>query len=957
MPRPETFSRDDALAAALGEQTLPEETVFVGRDEHGFTGDDAGEGERARAPDSPAAREQGAEREAPPRRLRGRAGPPEGLDEMPRRVGRFVILRELGRGGMGVAYLAYDDQLDRNVAVKLVRPNVDADTAHAGQERLLREAKTLARLTHPNIVGVHDVGTYGAQVYIAMEFVKGRTLLQWRTVKRRDWRETVKVFCQAGAGLMAAHSAGLVHRDFKPANVIVGDDGRVRVLDFGLARNIADAGDYSRESGGELGAGGSLSRQVHRSAQAPARPGVGTLTKSGDVLGTIGYAAPEQFASSSVTAAADQFAFCVSLYESLYERLPFPGENGQELRQAILAGRVRDAPRGGRPWNRTRVPSWLHAVILRGLRAEPSERWPSMASLIEALQRDPARRRRGWAMGGVGVALLAAASAGTWGLTSRIDMAAVCSGGDEQLTGVWDQQRRDTVRASILATEAPHAASTWTHVEHLLDSYSESWRAAHRDACEATAVRKEQSAETLDLRMACLSSRRRALEALVEVLSDVEAGGVSKAALAISQLPHIDSCADPSYLQARVAPPEEPLRAELVKALRGKLARARELDNLGKIDAAWTLINEVSRAAQGLDYVPLQAELAALRGLVELDLGRLEDARQSFYDAYFMARESSHDEIALEASSMLVFIVGHNFAKFDEAYLWARLGEAELAHSGSDEHRVRLLNRIGALRKREGKYEQASEYFGRAAELAERMWAGENYYQASVAHNLGAILFIRGIYDQAEVHLRRALVIREQIVGPEHPDVGFTLAVMGQIALVRGRPEQAERHWRRARELYERAGNINGMQLSEPYFYLGELYYQQRRYRDAAELLKRAVAERERGLGRDHFWVAEVLAALAPVTLALGDVEAAQAQAQRAVAILERGKGEPVMSADAFWALALTLDASGEEPQRALELANRARAIYAAQGGESQAGSVAEIDAWLSARGTPAAAE
>jgi serine/threonine protein kinase len=214
-------------------------------------------------------------------------------------IGRYVILHRHGTGGMGHVYAAYDPELDRKVALKLVRPRYASKKNRKGTSqahaRMMREAQALARLSHPNVVAIHDVGLYEGQLFLAMDFVEGQTLDRWVTARKRTWQEVVGVYLQAGHGLAGAHAAGLVHRDFKPQNAIVGGDGRVRVLDFGLAhRQNTDESSRSLDS----------SPVMRRAIAAP-------LTVDGAVVGTPAYMAPEQHLRKSTDARTDQFAFCM----------------------------------------------------------------------------------------------------------------------------------------------------------------------------------------------------------------------------------------------------------------------------------------------------------------------------------------------------------------------------------------------------------------------------------------------------------------------------------------------------------------------------------------------------------------------------------------------------------------------------------------------------------------------
>ncbi|MBA3539139.1 MAG: serine/threonine protein kinase, partial [Deltaproteobacteria bacterium] len=338
-------------------------------------------------------------------------------------VGRYVIFDRLGLGGMGVVYRAYDPDLDRRVALKLVRAVTQDTTA-----RLIREAKALAKVSHPNIVQIFDVGVFGETVFIAMELVEGRTLLQWNRETRPAWRVILAHVIEAGRGLAAAHAAGLVHRDFKPHNTIVGADGRVRVLDFGLARlavarvgestevapaasgrlerPVADA-EADADSDDEDSDDTTRPAQPADSAVADDEPGLPRIVVS-RITGTPIYMAPEQRRQKVLDARTDQFAFAVTCWELLYGERPFQGETLKHYADAAAAGRFRPPPAGNE------TPSWVRRVLLRALSAAPSDRYRSMDDVLTALAADPARRRRKVAV--IALAALAFAARGRWQL-------------------------------------------------------------------------------------------------------------------------------------------------------------------------------------------------------------------------------------------------------------------------------------------------------------------------------------------------------------------------------------------------------------------------------------------------------------------------------------------------------------------------------------------------------------
>lgn len=296
------------------------------------------------------------------------------------RVGRYLVLSSLGAGGMGVVFAAYDPQLDRKVALKLLRANLGANAQEA-RTRLKREAQAIAQLNHPNVVGVYDVGTTKeGDVYIAMEFVEGDTLTTWLKRWPRTWREILEVFQQAAQGLMAAHSVGLLHRDFKPDNVLVGTDGRVRVTDFGLARSVF-LDDSAR------GATPTIDGRTPQTTPAAGSPLRVDLTATGTVLGTPRYMPPEQLMGPNIDARADQFSFCVALYEALWGTHPLPGATSVSMLERD--DKAIPPPEG------SKVPASIARAVMRGLEKERSKRFPTLAALMHELtpppQRSPSR--------------------------------------------------------------------------------------------------------------------------------------------------------------------------------------------------------------------------------------------------------------------------------------------------------------------------------------------------------------------------------------------------------------------------------------------------------------------------------------------------------------------------------------------------------------------------------------
>ncbi|MEZ4427144.1 MAG: serine/threonine-protein kinase, partial [Nannocystaceae bacterium] len=482
---------------------------------------------------------------------------PPDPEDTPTRIGRYTIIRRIGAGGMGQVYAAYDEQLDRKIAVKVL--GRDLSRGVEWNARLVREAQVMARLSHPNVVTVHEIGEYDGQLFIAMEFVAGVTLEAWLAAAPRSWRAIIAAFIDAGRGLQAAHDAGIIHRDFKANNAMIGDDGRARVLDFG----IAGPGD-ARPGDDAL----SLNPNTPSALRS-------ALTVDGALLGTPIYMSPEQLSGAAVGAASDQFNFCVALYRALYATHPFVSEpfSFSALRINVIGGRLREPPRS------RGVPGWVFAALRRGLEVRPDDRFASMNQLIAALTRDPGRRLRR-----ILALAVFAGLAGLAGFAARAGLRPTevnCDGGEQSMAALWSPQQRGVIGASFRATGLVFADAVLTTVAADLDAYTASWAEMHRDACAAHRD-GEQSGALLDKRMACLERRRQALGSAVNLLAAPDEEVVQGAVRLVSELPRISHCGDVVALAAEVPPPDDPAVAEEVSRLRGRIDAASSLAAVGR---------------------------------------------------------------------------------------------------------------------------------------------------------------------------------------------------------------------------------------------------------------------------------------------------------------------------------------------------------------------------------------
>ncbi|WIG92896.1 serine/threonine-protein kinase [Myxococcus sp. SDU36] len=733
------------------------------------------------------------------------------------RIGRYTVLHLVGAGGMGVVYAAYDPELDRRVALKLVHDEVlPAASREEAASRLLREAQALARLSHPHVITVFDGGRFDGQVFLAMEFMEGGTLGQWLRAEPRSADEVLAMFLDAGRGLAAAHRAGLVHRDFKPDNVLVGRDGRVRVTDFGLARMALP---------GEPPSGDVALSPRALPAGAEAR------TQTGGRLGTPVYMAPELWRGAPADARSDQFAFCVAFYEALQGERPFTVE---ELADGGRWPGGRELPRAGR------IPPRWRRSLTRGLSARPEERFPSLAALLDALERGHAsrrkRRQRALALlGGVG---LLAAGFGLFGGRERARD--VCAGARERLAGAWDEARKREIHAAFLATGSPHAPAAWSGTELLVDRFANAWVQMRTDACEATHVRGEQSGELLDLRMACLAQRRESLRALSQVLGSADTGVVERAVEAAGQLPSLEGCASTEALMAPLRPPQDAATRASIDQVRSRLADAKALLSAGRYAPSRALTESAVEASSALAYKPLEAEALLALGLAHERLEETAPAEQALERALVAAEAGGHVEVSARTACMLALVQGLRQRRHAQGHFWGAFCGALLERLGpAPELSAERLFVLGNLLNDEGHTTEALPLLEEALALQERVLGPEHL---NVARTLGRLAFVLAALErpsEALAHAQRALAIQEKLLGPHHPQCVTSLHAIAFVLSVIGRLPEALPHAARALAIEERALGPEHPAILKSLIILSNV---QSEAADAVPLLERALA-------------------------------------------------------------------------------------------------------------------
>jgi predicted Ser/Thr protein kinase/tetratricopeptide (TPR) repeat protein len=719
------------------------------------------------------------------------------------RFGRYRLERRLGAGGMGEVYLATDSNLGRRVALKRVRADANS---WALRERLQREARALARLNHPNVVQVFEVDEWEGETYLAMEYVEGQTLGGWLR-QPHAWREILAKFLAAGHGLAAAHSADVVHRDFKPDNVLIGDDGRVRVADFGLALRTEST----------------VESQPSVAARLEPR-----MTGAGGFVGTLRYMPLEQLTDQGVDARSDQFAFCVALYEALYGHEPFAlGKLAQRI--DALERDAATVPRGG-------APPAIWKVLRRGLRRDPDARWPDMDSLLHALAR--ASRRRQLIAGGLAATLMIAGA--TWLLWPEPDR---CAGIEHELDGVWDDSRKTAVREAFEASGLAYAATSFTQLDAALGRWATGWIEQRRSFCIANTDADESDLEWAQ--RSCLDRQRHAVDVLVTELSQIEDGEADAIEHVVDVLLEIPDPLDCGVERTLEQPVIEPEARERVAQLRLQLAELKQLRLLGRADIERT--NGVLEAARALGQAPVLAEATADLAKSQIEAGSPVQGVALLEQAADLALRSDHERLLAETWLDLATRVVNSDVALGERYCelagaqWSKLDPDARTRSLLEFCRARVLLERGDRARARASIETALALLDgpdaarpaylqtlarlsepanalgwrrEALEAAEQAWGAEHPHTAVYLYELGSALLEHDV-AAARPLLERAIQIWTTAHTEPHPDLAWAHLGLANLALTAvadasSEPERnalldtAERHARACAEIQAR---------------------------------------------------------------------------------------------------------------------------------------------------------
>lgn len=682
-------------------------------------------------------------------------------------VGRFELAEQLGAGGMGVVHRAFDPRLNRDIAVKILRNQAATDSE---RQRLLHEAQALAQLNHPNVVSIFEIGEHQAHLFLAMEYVAGSSGRQWAQAKSQPWRAALGIYLQAGDGLAAAHAAGLVHRDFKPANLLIGDDGRVRVADFGLA---ASHGAAMSSSPGASASSSTTGVTDER------------LTRTGAVLGTPAYMAPEQLHGQPADARSDQFSFCVALWEAIAGRRPFSVaalKSGQRKKITLESG----------------VPSWLTRALLRGLSQLPDDRWPDMDTLLSELRDAPGRRMRR----GV-VLLLAASIAGLVAVRGSTQPVPGCSVSPQQLRERYDEDRP---KIETALRQAGHAGDVGVATTlQTLDRFATQWGDAATQYCDATldAIEPRQAA--------CLRRSANSYRLVSTSLQQAPAESFEHLGRVLAALRPAQDC----DVTQPLATPRAPDQRRTLELALDAIDNASVLNASGRAQAAETEADRGIALAETIDAPDAASEGLMQRALARRQLSDIKGAVADFNKAAAEAYAGDRDDVYAQAWTELVEIAVVELEDLDRASGWAQLARTAASRPNTTALQLaQLVSALGSLQRASGNPLGAEVMFRSATSIARDAGPQAHDVRRAAVTRTANVLAAQGRRVEASQLYERARILIQDRYGAAHPSMGSMELNLALLARSRGDAEQVLQHGRAAAAIYTKVYGAQSLKLA-----------------------------------------------------------------------------------------------------------------------------------------------
>ncbi len=865
-------------------------------------------------------------------------------------LGRYQVVRLIGQGGMGRVFEGIDPDLARSVAIKVLYRLWQGRDTTADQQRLRREAKALAILSHPNVVQVYDVGSTDGHVWIAMELVQGPTLATWLDQPRTP-AEILAVFGHAAQGLAAAHRTGLVHRDFKLTNVIVEPSGRARVLDFGLSTALQTEGQDSP------------------TPSAAVDPDPDLFTNDvGQRVGTPMYMSPEQLHGGATDARSDQFSFCVCLHLALHGRYPpqVLDQSPRDMSHQIVV--------------RAEVPPAVTRVLARGMAAQAERRHRELDEVMPAVHRAYRPWHARWpTRAGVATMAVGGLAWAAWPAPGK-----ACGGAPQRVAAIWNVERGEQLERALVTDDA-HSAQTWSLARGRFDQYARRWADIHRHACEAG----RRDATGLDRRMACLDRGLAGLGGATEAIvqRDADAQAALEATFGLSPP---ERCLDPETFDDEPVP-DDPSVAVRVELVRQAVARIDGMRHAGAYQTVLEQLDPVLAEAEALGYGPLVAEVLAAKAEATNGLRDVDGSRSLLERAYEEATSSGHGVQALRASIDLVWVVGVLGRAPDDAAPWVRRAEALLEREGGapriaaelqrnrgllayarGEYAVAIeglersasaleaagdtgptlgnvYNNLGVNRQLLGQLAEAAAAYQQALNIYDRAYGGDHPLSGQVLANLGVAQRRLGDRVAGRASLERSVEVISKTMGPDNPAVYAPLVNLGNLDVVEGHPLRAVPKIERAIAVLVKARGPDHPTLAEPIDALGNALAAIGRHEQAFHEFSRAVRLLSDSAGSSRNGLAHAVMGQGVSLRELGRRAEAQERLRHAVTLFESFEADSGPQGEARYHLALAVD----DPDEARRLMGEALALFGEA--EDRVGEIERTRAWLAEHPQPAA--
>ncbi len=808
-------------------------------------------------------------------------------------VGRYLVIEQIGSGGMGVVYSAYDPQLDRKIALKFLHHRfVAAEVDGVGQARLLSEARSLAKLAHPNVVTIHDAGLYDGRIFLATEFLAGPTLHELRKAGESEWSKVLSLYQQAGRGLAAAHRAGLVHRDFKPGNVMLDDHGRAKVMDFGLAKALQET-SFS-EDGEDQGVEEWQSEEIWSSPQ----------TYSGLVMGTPAYMSPEQIEQQPATERSDQYSFAVALFECLYGVRPFRAKTPGRMLARIREGAATHIPTD------SKVPAHIREVILRGLSFDPEQRFADMDAMMAALEPKTSRALP------IKYAVIAALVIGTAVYTLLQTPVEPCQFEEERVAQVWSGAARTRTQAAFLSSGQPFAGESFATVDAAIRGYLGQWTDHRLAACRATRVLGNQSEELMDLRMLCLDQRMDSVQALVEVLRSADSGVVGRAVRAATELPAIGSCSTPQSLMQRVKMPDDPSLLAQIRSQQRGLAAAKANFDAGKYSDSRQILQglEVEGVAE---YAPLVASFHFRTGRALERLSDLSGAEHHLEQAVFWATRGRDYAVAARAAAAMANVVGYLGEEVTPGTEWIDRGESLLSEVEEPLLEAHLLSVAASIYQLDSNHDAELAASQRVLALRRKHLPAGDIHVGMALNNLGNAWRYQGKVERAMPYYKEAQKVFSDAYGRSHPLNAILLGNMGGAYQEQGLLEEASTVLEEALSVAISAFGESHQETAAVLVDLSVLHKSRDNYALCLEYARRATYAIEQSAGADNPNVLEGIAMEASCLLSAGNYEEAGVRAEEGLGRIPEPLSGKLERAQLLLYHAEALIGKSQEPQRA----------------------------------------